>query len=514
MSSLLDDIRYAGRTLRKTPAFTVTATLTIALGIGACTAIFSVVNAVLLRSLPYAQPERLAFVQGDLTARDVNDYPMAPGDLPDLRRDVTAFQDVAAVITGRSVFATDAGDPELIIVANVTTNLFRTLGARFARGRDFTDEDGTPMAPPPPPTQGAPAQGAAAAPPPPPPPAMVVISHGFWQRRFGSDPNVVGKNFRMGQQTAQIVGVLVPGFELLWPKQSNVEPHPDVYSAMRTDFANAARGAVSLRVAGRLRPGASVKQAQDQANTLVADLRKRFPVKETAGLRWRIEPMHAYVVARVRPLLLALMGAVVFVLLIACANVANLLLVRGSQRERELTVRAALGSGRWPLLRQTLVESFALAGVGASLGVAFAWLGIRVLTLTGPNDLPRLEHVGLDPAVFGFTLTATVLSALLFGLVPALRASRVDVAQSLRNTGRSSALSGVGRWLRQSVVIAEVALAFVLLVGSGLMVRSFMTVQRARPGFDPNNVVDLPDSQPESGAAVIRSGHVTGPAAA
>jgi putative ABC transport system permease protein len=486
MKPLLEDVRYALRTLRKSPAFTVTAALTIALGMGACTAIFSVVNAVLLRSLPYAQPERLAFVQGDLTSRNVNDYPMAPGDLPDLRRDVTAFQDVAAVITGRTVFSTDAGDPELIIVGSVTTNFFRTLGARFARGRDFVADDGAPMAPPPQAAPGAPAQGAA---PPPPPPAMVVISHGFWQRRFGSDPNVAGKTFRMGQQTAQIVGVLMPGFELLWPKQSNVEPHPDVYSALRIDFATAPRGAVSLRVAGRLRPGATFRQAQDQANILVADLRRRFPVKETAGLRWRIEPMHAYVVARVRPLLLSLMGAVVFVLLIACANVANLLLVRGSQRERELTVRAALGSGRWRLLRQTLVESFTLALMGAALGIGLAWAGVRLLTVTGPDDLPRLEHVNLDPAVFAFTLTATVLAALLFGIVPALRASRVDVAQSLRSTGRSTALSGVGRWLRQGVVVAEVALAFVLLVGSGLMVRSFNTVQRARPGFDAGGVL-------------------------
>jgi putative ABC transport system permease protein len=489
MTTLPDDIRYSVRTLRKAPAFTLTAILTIALGIGACTAIFSVINAVLLRSLPYEEPERLVFVQSDLTSRDVTDYPMAPGDLPDLRRQITALQDAAAVITGRTVFTSDVGEPEQIVTANVTTNFFRTIGARFARGREFVDQDGAPMQMP---AAAGPGQAAGAqpqTPPPPPPPAMVVLSNGFWQRRFGGDPNIIGKTFRMGQQTAEIVGVLEPGFELLWPKAANVQTKPDVYSAMRVDFATAARGSVSLRVFGRLRPGASVAQAQEQANATVAELRKRFPVKETAGLRWRIEPMQTYAVARVRPLLIALMGAVTFVLLIACANVANLLLVRGNQRERELTVRAALGSGRWPLMRQTLVESFALALAGAMVGVALAWAGIRVLIRMGPADLPRLEHVSLDPVVFAFAFAATMLAALLFGAVPALRASRVNVAETLRATGRSSGLAGVGRWLRQGVVISEVTLAFVLLVGSGLMIRSFMTMQRARPGFDTDGVL-------------------------
>ena len=490
MTTFRDDVRFSVRTLSKAPAFTSTSILTIALGIGACTAIFSVVNAVLLQSLPYAEPDRLVLVQSDLTNRDVTDYPMAPGDLPDLRAQMTTLQDAAAVITGRTVFSSDTGEPELVVTANVTTNFFRTMGTRFARGRDFVAEDGA--APPPiqMPPGGAPgAPAAQQTPPTPPPPTIVILSHGFWQRRFGGDPNVIGQTFRMGQQSAEIVGVLGPGFELLWPKASNIQTHPDVYSAMRIDFATAPRGTVSLRVIGRLRPGATVAQAQEQANATVADLRKRFPVKETAGLRWRIEPMHKYVVARVRPLLVALMGAVTFVLLIACANVANLMLVRGTQRERELTVRAALGSGRWPLMRQTLVESLAIATAGAALGIGLAWLGIRVLMQIGPADLPRLEHVALDPVVLAFTLTATLLAALLFGLVPALRASRVNVAETLRSSGRTSGLAGIGGWMRNTVVVSEVALAFVLLIGSGLMIRSFVAMQRAQPGFDANGVL-------------------------
>ena len=476
------------RALRSAPSFTITAIVTIALGIGASTAIFSVVNAVLLRPLPYADPARLVFIQGDLTARNVNDFPMPPGDLPDLRRGGTSFSDVAAVFTGRQAFSTETGDPELIDIAGVTTNFLRTLGAQVIRGRDFVDADGVaPPAPPP----GANAGAGPQAPQGPPPVAMVILSNEFWQRRFGADPNVVGTTFRMGQQTAEIVGVLAPGFELLWPKQSGIEPRPDILSAMRVDFANGSRVNVFLRVVARLKPGATVPQAQDQVNQIVAMLRQQFPIKETAGLRWRVEPMHNYVVATVKPALLALMGAVVFVLLIACANVANLLLVRSSQRERELAVRAALGGKRMVLIRQMLTESLVLAVGGGALGLALAWGGMRFLAATGPADLPRLDHVGLDPTVLAFTIVSTLVATALFGIIPALRASRVSVAGVLRTTGRAGALSGAGRILRNTVVVTEVALAFVLLVGSGLMVRSFIALQRTDPGFDPSGVLSL-----------------------
>jgi putative ABC transport system permease protein len=261
--------------------------------------------------------------------------------------------------------------------------------------------------------------------------------------------------------------------------------------------------------AGARRPAAATfEQAQAQVNGLVTELRRQFPVKETAGLRWRVEPMHAYAVASVRPALVALMGAVAFVLLIACANVANLLLVRASQRERELAVRAALGSGRWALIRQMLVESVTIAFAGGVIGLGLAWAGTRALIAIGPADLPRLGDVGIDGSVLAFAVLVTVVAALLFGVVPALRASRVNVGDTLRTSGRTGALSA-GRWLRNGVVVAEVALAFVLLVGSGLMMRSFVTLQRANPGFESSGVLAflLPNQgrpNPEARQALLR----------
>jgi putative ABC transport system permease protein len=253
--------------------------------------------------------------------------------------------------------------------------------------------------------------------------------------------------------------------------------------------------------------------AQREVNTLVVDLRQRFPIKETAGVAWRVEPMHEYLVANSQQSLWTLMGAVVFVLLIACANVANLLLVRTSQRERELAVRSALGGNRSHLLRQMMVESFVLAGIGAALGAGLAWAAIKVLVAIGPANLPRLDRVAIDPLVLGFAALAAVLSALIFGIVPALRASRVDVADMLRATGgRNASLSGAGKWLRAGVVTAEVALAFVLLVGSGLMIRSFVALQRADPGFDPSGVLtftlaNVNEPTPEGRNAVTRVVH-------
>jgi putative ABC transport system permease protein len=340
----------------------------------------------------------------------------------------------------------------------------------------------------------------------------MVLTSEFWQRQFGGDSSVVGKSLQLGNQAAQVVGILEPGAELFWFEGSSIEQTPDFFTVLRIDFATASRVNVFMRVVGRLAPGASFAAAQDQVNALVADLRQRFPIKETAGVRWRVEKMHAYVVAGTRQAILTLMGAVAFVLLIACANVANLLLVRMSQRERELAVRAALGGTRSVLVRQMLVESFLIAGVGAALGLALASGGIDLLTAIGPDNLPRLSEIAIDPVVFGFTLLAAVLSALIFGIVPALRASRVDVADVLRTGGRSPSLSGAGKWLRAGVVTAEVALAFVLLVGSGLMIRSFVALQRAEPGFDPSNVLafavtNLGEPTVEGRAAAMRRIH-------
>lgn len=507
MSSVSKDFSFAVRTLMKSPVFALTAIGTIALGIGATTAIFSIVNAVLLRPLPYANQERLAFVTSDMVARDVINFPMAPGDFPDLVREVRAFDEVAGLATFQQPFVDERGEAQMVRLAGVTPNIFRTLGVRVMYGRDFVEEDATPG--PPPPDDAAPAGVAAQQQGPPQPPNIMVLSHEFWQRQFGGDQDVIGRTIQFGNQSAQIVGVLEPGVELLWFDGSNIERRPEAYAVFRIDWAAASRINVFLRVVGRLAPGATFATAQEQANTLVTDLRRRFPIKETAGVRWRVEPMHDYVVAATRPAILTLMGAVVFVLLIACANVANLLLVRMSQRERELAVRSALGGSRRVLLRQMLIESLVIAAAGAGLGLLLASAGIDVLVAIGPENLPRLDQITIDPLVFGFALAAAVGSALIFGMVPALRASRVDVADVLRTGGRSPSLSGAGKMLRTGVVTAEVALAFVLLVGSGLMIRSFVALQRAEPGFDPAGlltfgIANINEPAPEARAALMR----------
>jgi putative ABC transport system permease protein len=487
MGTLRRDVGFAIRTLIKSPVFSLTALVTIALGIGATTAIFSVINSVLLQPLPYDNRDRIAFITGDLAARNVKDFPMAPADFADLRTMVKSFDEVAGLNTFQQPMFDDRGEARMLRMAAVTPNIFRTLGMRVALGRDFVEEDGAPIGPPP--GQGGPGV-APQGPPPPRPPTTVILSHEFWQQQFGGDVNIVNKTFTIGNnQTAQVVGVLAPGAELLWFEGSGVERRPEVYQTIRQNFAAGSRVNVFIRAVGRLRAGTTMAAAQQDVNVLVKDLRQRFPIKETAGVVWRVEPMRDYLVSNTEQSLWTLMGAVVFVLLIACANVANLLLVRTSQRERELAVRSALGGNRGDLLRQMLVESFVLAGLGAALGVGLAWAGIKVLKAIGPQNLPRLDQVRLDPIVLGFTAAAAIASALIFGIVPALRASRVDVADMLRASGRSSSLSGAGKWLRAGVVTAEVALAFVLLVGSGLMIRSFVALQQAQPGFDPSRVL-------------------------
>jgi predicted permease len=475
---MLRDLAYGVRSLRKSPSFTIIALLTIALGIGATTAIFSAVNAVLLRPLPYADAERLTLVWSDMRARDVTDFPIAPADFHDMREQATSFEQLGAVTTGRATINGEEGEPEQVRVAGITPNLLGMLGARVIAGRDFTDADGTPIPQPP--------DGVDPATLPPPPPASVILSHAFWQRRFGGE-DVIGRTIDIGGP-AEIVGVLAPGVELLFPPGTNVERNPDIWNALRVDYANGSRINVFLRVIGKLKPGVTPETAETQLEGIIAQLREEFPIKKTADVHWRAEPMHDDLVADVRPTIVALMGAVMFVLLIACANVANLLLVRSAQRERELAVRAALGGSRARLLSQMLAESLVLAAAGAALGVFIAYAGIRLLLRLQPDGLPRLETITIDPVVLGFTALVTLLAAVTFGLIPAWRASRTDVNDVLRETGRTGALAR-GKLLRGGVVIAEFALAFVLLIGSGLMLRSFAALQRIDPGYDPAGIL-------------------------
>ena len=499
MHAFLSDLVYAARTFRKKPAFAITAIATLALGIGSTAAIFSVVNAVLLQPLPYTEPERLVHVWHDLRNRNVTRFPWAPADFHDLRTQATMFKEVAALTTGRQVIVAEGGtgEAEQIRTGNATANLFRLLGARIVQGSDFTDADGTP--PPPPAAPGAP--GAAPVANTPPPPLRAILRYEFWQRRFGGNPSTVGTVVALGTRRIEVVGVLEPGFEVLFPPGVNIERAPDIWTPMRVDFAAGSRVNVAQRVIGRLRDGVTIAQAQEQVDTIAADLRRQFPIKQTAGFHLRLEPMHQDLVADVQPVILTLMGAVCFVMLIACANVANLLLVRAAARERELAVRAALGGSRARLIRQLLVESVLLAALAALAGVLLARFGIDLLIALGPENLPRMDRVTIDPTVIAFTAVAALVSAVIFGLVPALRASRPDVMDLLRRAGRTSNLAS-GHWLRSGVVVLEVALAFVLLVGSGLMIRSFMALQRAHPGYDPNGVLTflipnlpIPDDQ-------------------
>ena len=479
MSTLTKDLAYAARGLRKNIGFAAVATVTIALGIGACTAIFSVVNAVLLRPLPYPNARRLVLVWGELRTRHVNDWPFSPPDLRDLQQQSSdVFDELAGMIgAGRVPLGAPGGEPEQIRVAGATPNLFRVLGARVLVGRDFVQDDATPV--PQLPNQ-PPAAG---------PPVSAILSHAFWLRRFGGDQLIVGKDVELGNGRARIVGVLAPGFELLLPPRVRVESAPEMWTAARIDFDTANRNNVLFRVIGRLKPGVSTDQAQLVADRVATDLRQHFPIKQTSGLYFHVVPMFDDLVGDVRPTIVALMGAVAFVLLIACANVANLLIVRASSRSRELAVRAAIGASRGQLVRQMLAESLVIAACGTALGLFLARAGIQLLIAMGPKDLPRLDAVAMDPMVLTFAVFAGVATAMLCGVVPALRASRTDVMEALRSVGgRSGGLRG-GRGLRSGVVITEVALSFILLVGAGLMLRSVLSLARVDPGFDPNHVL-------------------------
>src|SRR5712664_90735 len=501
----LRDLAFAGRTLRKSPVFTLTAVLTIALGVGASTAIFSVTNAVLLRPLPYRDPDRLVIAASDMRNRNVRDFPFSNEDFIDLRDGTKdAFQDLVGVFTFRNILLKEDGTPEQVRSAVVTTNFFRVVGAKIVLGRDFTDADGIPQPAPPP---GVAQPGVPAS---PPLPIMAVLSYEYFQRRYGLNPGALGQvMITTGPFRPQIVGVLAPGFQLYFPSAANVEPVPEVWIANRLGYDNANRNGVSIHAVGRLKDGVPLERAQAAADNVAAEARKNFLIERTAGYAIRVKPMRQHLVSEVRPAILALMGAVIFLLLIACANVANLLLVRASLRERELAVRAAIGASWWQLARQMLAEAFLLAALGAMGGLGLAWLGIHELLVIAPENLPRLDTIRMDSAVLAFTALAGVLAAVIFGMASAWRASRPDVMNVLRGTSRNEGLASGGP-LRMLVVVVEVALSFVLLIGSGLMFRSFLELQRIDPGFDPHGLLTFQvlgnrgGTKPEERAAFMR----------
>lgn len=478
---LLRDLRLAVRTLWRSPVFTLTAAITIALGIGASTSIFSVANALLLQPLPYKDPERLVVMYQDLRAR--NNLGMGTSnetfvDLRDGTRDL--FEDWSGAFTFRQVLPAPDGTPEQVRVGMVTTNFFGLLGGRIVLGRDFIVADGEPQAQPP---------DQQDAPRPPPLPVMAILSHEYWQRRYGGSTDVIGQALpTQGSFSMQIVGVVAPGFELLFPPETNQERTPDVWIANRLTYNNANRNGYGIRPIARLKPGVTLERAQEAAEVIAARIRKDFVIYGTSNFYARLEPMHRTLVASVRPAILTLMGAVIFLLLIACANVASLLLVRASAREAELSVRSALGAGWWRLVQQMLAEALLLTALGTLGGVLLAWMGIRALRAIAPVNLPRLDSIQIDPVVLGFAALAGLAAATIFGLVPAWSASRLNLMNVLRGSGRSGAM-GRGGQLRNIVVVAEVTLCFVLLIGSGLMFRSFLELQRVDPGFDSSNLL-------------------------
>ena len=476
------DLAFAGRTLRKSPVFALTAALTIALGVGASTAIFSVTNAVLLRPLPYQKPDQLVIIPSDMRNRGVKDFPFSNANFIDLREATKGeFQGLAGVFTFPITLTGEDGVPEKAHLGVVTTNYFQLVGARIVLGRDFIDDDGRPQPPPPAPgTQATPT---------PRLPVMAIISYEYFQRRFGSNPAAIGQSLNKGKPfSPQIVGVLEPHFQIYFPPSADLEAAPDIWIANRLGYDAAQRNGVSMRVIARLRPGITIGRAQAAVDQVAADARKNFTIENTAGYAIRVEPMRQHLVSEVRPAILALMGAVIFLLLIACANVANLLLVRASLRQHELAIRSAIGAGWWDLARQILSEALLLAATGAIGGLAIAWLGIHELLAIAPAYLPRLDSIRIDSTVLIFTIISSLAAAAIFGLAPAWRAARPDVMIVLRGSSRNEGLAS-GGLSRKIVVGVEVALAYVLLIGSGLMVRSFLELQRIDPGFDPKGLL-------------------------
>jgi putative ABC transport system permease protein len=475
MESFVKDVRYAARTLLRNPGFAIVAMVTIGLGIGANTAIFSVVRTVLLQPLPYDEPDELVLLWGEMRNRGVTHFPMSPPDLAAYRDRADALEDLGAVFTFNASLTGD-GDPVQVNAASVTPNFFDVMGISPALGRGFIEEDGLPQ-----PANAQPGQPGAL-------PGIVVLSNGLWQQRYGGDPDVIGQTIQVGGGPSEIVGVMPPGFELRMPPTAALQPNADIWLAARIDYANAPENNVFLRPVGRLRDGATVEQLQAQIDRIASDVASNNQVKATAGYAVRVESLHEDLTAHVRPVLLALFGAVVFVLLIACANVSNLLLVRASGRDRELAVRAALGGSRGRLIRQMLIESGMLAAGGAVLGVVLASGGISLLLSLQPDDLPRIEGVGLDGTVLLFTLASAAVAALVFGTLPALQGSRFDLADSLKERGSAGA-NAARRMVRNAVVIVEVALSLVLLIGAGLMVRSFVELTNVSPGFESEGVI-------------------------
>ena len=471
MNMLMADIRFGVRMLLKSRTTTIVALLALTLGIGANTAIFSVVNAVLLRSFPYADADRLVLVwekrQGGRTDQNVINL----GNFSDWKEQNQVFTDMA-MFFDRAFNLTGDGEPEEVPVQIATPNLFSVLGTNPLIGRAFNAEE------------GGPGQG-----------AVAIISYGLWQRRFGGDKGIVGRQITLNNQSSTVIGVMPAGFGWHIQKGTQVSKPADIWVPFQiTNELRQRRGRFASAVA-RLKPGVSIEQAQKEMDTIGARLAQQYPMFNTL---WGVNvvPLRTQFTGEIRRPLLILLGAVGFVLLIACANVANLLLARASARRKEIAVRAGLGASRWRIARQLLTESVLLSAMGGALGVLLAWWGTKALVALSPPALIDLKSVSVNVPVLGFTLGLAVITGLIFGLAPAWEATRFDLQDSLKEGGKNIGGSTGGNRVRNLFVIAQVALALVLLVGAGLLLRSFIRLQSVDPGFNPNNLLTVRVSLP------------------
>jgi putative ABC transport system permease protein len=458
------DIRYALRTLRQSPGFTLVAILTLALGIGANTTIFSVINAVLLRPLPYSHPDQLVLLAEHWPAFPI--LSVSYQNYKDFRDQSSSYEAVAA-IQPISYTLTGSNEPERVDGMMISASLLPMLGIQPTVGRAISPDDDR--------VGGAP---------------VALISYALWQRRFSGSREVLGKSLTLDNNPYTVIGVLPAGFQIL--KSADVYLPLEPWAHTLPDDRSWHTG---IRPIARLKSGATLQQARNELQTIAKRLEHQYPETNT-NVESLVLPLHGQMVSNVRPALLTLLVAVGLVLLIACANVANLLLARATQREKEVAIRTALGASRGRIIRQLLTESILLSLAGGALGLALAALGLDSLLRLAATSVPRAEGIGLDPTVLAFTAGLAILTGILFGLAPAFQSSRLDIRDQLNQSGRGSTGGSHHQRLRSVLVVAEVAISMVLLIGAGLLIRSFARLQAVEPGFRPDHILmaDVPIS--------------------
>jgi putative ABC transport system permease protein len=464
MDNVLQDIRYAIRLCLRTPGFTAIAVLALALGIGANTAIFTIVNAVLLEPLPFRDPGRLVVMWEINARRPGHPNVLAPSNFIRWRERATAFERTAPFYDYR-INLTGSGAPEEVVGMDITPDFFPTLGVTPLVGRAFADDEGP---------QGH--------------DAVAILSYGLWQRRFAGDPAVVGRTVQLNGRAVTVVGVMPPDMRLFLGRGSLATKPAELWMPFAFTAAQRAPRGRYMSAIARLRPGVSLSGAQAQMDTIASGLTREFPEFNT-GWGALLVPMHRELSGDLRPALLVLTGAVGFVLLIACANVANLLLARGATRQREMAIRSALGAGRIRVVRQLLTESLVLCLLGGGMGLIVAQWALALLLAISPVSLADLGPVHLSYPVLAFTAAVSIATAIVCGFAPAFEGARGSVQEALKDGARQIGSSVRHRRIRQGFVVGEIALAVVLLVGAGLMIRSFGTLRRVNPGFDARNVL-------------------------